>query len=61
MLKVYQERESGEPVNWTPVCIPCPLDWVSGAIKEADMHTEGRGLEEVMAEQEAESLPLPWM
>lgn len=47
------ERESGEPVNWTPACISSPLDQLSGAIKTPDMHTEGRGLKEVMAEQEA--------
>lgn len=49
-----------EPIS-TPAHISCPLDWVSGAIKTADMHTEGGGLGEVMVEQEAGALPSPWM
>lgn len=60
MCKGYRERgerESGESVNWTPACISSPLDQLSGAIKTPDMHTEGRGLKEVMVEQEAAVLP----
>lgn len=51
------KRRSGEPVNRTPACISSPLDQLSGAIKTADMRTEGRGLKEVMVEQEAALLP----
>lgn len=50
----------GEPVNWTPACISCPLDWVSGAIKTAVMHTEGGRLGEVIVEQEAGAFSLLW-
>ncbi len=39
----------------------CPLDWVSGAIKTADMHMGGGGLGEVMVEQEAGAFPSQWM
>lgn len=51
------QRENGEPVNWTRARNSCPLDWASRAIKAADMRTEGGGLGEVMAEQEAGALP----
>lgn len=64
MWKGYRgraKRKKGEPVNWTPAHISCPLDWVSGAIKTTDMHTEGGGLGEVMAEQEAGALSSAWM
>lgn len=56
-----EDRKSGEPVNWTSACISCPLDWVSGAIKTADMRTGGGGLGEVMLEQEAGALSSPCM
>jgi len=41
-------RKRGELANWTPAYISYPLEWVSGAIKTADMHAEGGGLREVM-------------
>lgn len=56
-----KRKMNEEPVNWTLAHISCPLDWVSGAIKTADMHIEGGGLGEVMAEQEAGALPSPSM
>lgn len=51
-------QRRGKVANWTQARNSCPLDWVSGAIKTADMHTEGGGLGAVMAEQEARSASL---
>lgn len=48
-------------VNWTPAHNSCPLDWVSGAIKSADIHTQGGGLGKVMVQQQAGALAPTWM